>query len=94
MFISEAAKQYDDVTKKTKEFQKHEKLLAEKIIAADLGIKKAVITRHNYLNKPSKTNWILFLTQVAILGLVYQAFETFLLSKISILGSFQNWRGR
>lgn len=56
MFISEAAKQYDDVTKKTKEFQKHEKLLAEKIIAADLGIKKAVITRHNYLNKPSKTN--------------------------------------
>ncbi|XP_048735046.1 tubulin polymerization-promoting protein family member 2-like [Ostrea edulis] len=39
-FISESAIQYDDVTKKTKEFKKHEKLLAEKIIAADLGIKK------------------------------------------------------
>lgn len=42
-FISESAIQYDDVTKKTKEFKKHEKLLAEKIIAADLGIKKTVL---------------------------------------------------
>lgn len=41
-FIAEASIQYDDVTKKTKEFKKHEKFLADKVIAADLGIKKTV----------------------------------------------------
>lgn len=41
-FIAEASIQYDDVTKKTKEFKKHEKFLADKVIASDLGIKKTV----------------------------------------------------
>lgn len=44
-FISEAAIQYDDVSKKNKEFKKHEKFLAEKIITSNLGIKKTVIGR-------------------------------------------------
>lgn len=42
-FISEAAIQYDDVSKKNKEFKKHEKFLAEKIITSNLGIKKTVM---------------------------------------------------
>lgn len=44
-FISEAAIQYDDVSKKNKEFKKHEKFLAEKIITSNLGIKKTVMDR-------------------------------------------------
>lgn len=41
-FISEAAIQYDDIKEKSKDFKKHEKFLAEKIIESQLGIKKTV----------------------------------------------------
>lgn len=50
-FIAEASIQYDDVTKKTKEFKKHEKFLADKVIAADLGIKKTAISKTGGVDK-------------------------------------------
>nr|XP_022333337.1 tubulin polymerization-promoting protein family member 3-like [Crassostrea virginica] len=56
-FISEAAIQYDDVSKKNKEFKKHEKFLAEKIITSNLGIKKTEVSKTGGIDRltdPSK----------------------------------------
>ncbi|XP_062567489.1 tubulin polymerization-promoting protein family member 2-like [Saccostrea cucullata] len=55
-FISEAAIQYDDVTKKTKEFKKHEKFLAEKIIKGDTGIKKAATSSTGGVDRMTDTS--------------------------------------
>lgn len=55
-FISEAAIQYDDIKEKSKDFKKHEKFLAEKIIESQLGIKKTEVSKTGAIDRLTDTS--------------------------------------